>query len=385
MANVPNNPIYFPLLASENLTRGTKQAEEIRDVWSRFSALPDTVKNLLTSDELPIKMAQFQTASKLDDGTMEGISVLLRWFFFGQVDRQGFESGVTELVEDNDLARKILDFIQEDILTIKPAPKAEEQEDVRVSSSEVVSLPLLQALSKYEQLGNQLITNERIRIKSQVEPVRPSLLYWLKYYRDELGVGHHDSVQRGQFLFRSENGKKLSTEEREQVNLILRSVEESYPLQIDVVRSEIIFPDFSRMLRDPATGGGKNEASPPAPREVPRPSLDNRIPERAFPQPQQAMNPAAPPQEKTIPRADFSQGNLRMGQGTHFGSLEPKPEPKEKGSLSFSSSHVFPAEKERPPTESAPKKVIPPPSQPHISPPTNPFHIRPVSLNREDK
>ena len=371
MANVPNNPIYFPLLASENLTRGTKQAEEIRDVWSRFSAVSDTVKNLLTSDELPIKMAQFQTASKLDDGTMEGVSVLLRWFFFGQVDRQGFESGVTGLVEDNVLASKVLDFIQKDILTIKPASKAETTEDVRVSSRDVMSLPLLQALSKYESLGNQIITNERIRIKSQVEPVRPSLLYWLKYYRDELGIGHHDSVQRGQFLFRSENGKRLSTEERERVNLILRSVEEDYPLQIDVERGEIVFPAF------------KNETATSVPREISRSPVDNRVPERAFqrPQPQPTTTPASP-QERAAPRPDFSQGNLRMGQGTHFGSLEPKSEPKEKGSLSFSSSHVFPAEKER--TEVREPKKAPVPAEPHISPPTNPFHIRPVSLSKHD-
>src|SRR3990167_4256207 len=58
---------------------------------------------------------------------------------------------------------------------------------------ETVYLPLLQALPKYKNLGNQLITRERIKVKSQAEPVRPSLFYWLKYYRDELGIGQHSS------------------------------------------------------------------------------------------------------------------------------------------------------------------------------------------------
>ncbi|MDO8566409.1 MAG: hypothetical protein Q7S04_04505 [Candidatus Moranbacteria bacterium] len=112
----------------------------------------------------------------------------------------------------------------------------------RADQKAAVSLPLLQALSKYERLGEQLITRGRIKVGSQTEPVRPSLLYWLKYYRDELGIGQHSSVERGNFLFRSENGKNLSAEERERINIILKSVEENFPLSIDPKNQEIIFP-----------------------------------------------------------------------------------------------------------------------------------------------
>ncbi len=213
--------------------------------------------------------------------------------------------------------------------------------------SGMVRLPLLQALSKYEQLGNQLITNERIKVKSQTEPVRPSLLYWIKYYRDELGVGHHDSVQRGDFLFRSENGKRLSPEERERVNLVLKSVEENFPLEIDTEQSLVLFPTF---------------VAPQAPRPVPQTAAPSRM---------------APLQNS----ASFHFGTTTMNA--------PKTAaPEQSGTLSFSSKHVLPAEKAQaipqertaPEPQNMPQRMAPRAPMPKA----NPFHIRPVSLGKEE-
>lgn len=211
----------------------------------------------------------------------------------------------------------------------------------RQKESAAISLPLLQALSKYEQLGNQLITSERIKVKSQTEPVRPSLLYWLKYYRDELGIGHHDSVQRGQFLFRSENGKKLSSEERERVSLILKSVEEDLPLQIDIVRNEIVFPHFEVSIERP---------------------------------PQSVIPPVAPPlvfEPKKIVEVPRPEPVFQVEKPIRFDEKK-EDVTSQKGTLSFTSSHVFPAEKEKIEIE---KRT--PVEQ------SNPFHIRPVSMAKK--
>lgn len=222
--------------------------------------------------------------------------------------------------------------------------------------SEKVRMPLLQALSKYENLGNQLITNERIKIKSQPEPVRPSLLYWIKYYRDELGIGHHSTVDRGNFLFRSENGKRLSPEERERVNLVLKSVEENYPVDIDTEHSEIIFPAFV--------------ASAPRPQPVP-----------------QAVSQTAPvatPVPRPKPAFNFGQGGMMSG-------TEVKSAPKDApapGNLSFTSKHIFPAEKPTTPVTPTPLRPTPqaPRPAPQVSeapqPQKNPFRIHPVSLGK---
>lgn len=336
-----DNPIYYPLLASESLSGQGMSSEEDHEVWSRFLSLDEEKKNILTSDEIHEKIKELQEKLECDDVAIEGISVLIRWFFFGQIDQQGFEEGLTDTVGEK--ASETVEFIQKEILTIKPKAKAEEvpeEEKKRVAA--LVRLPLLQALSKYEQLGNQLITKERIRIKSQGEPVRPSLLYWIKYYRDELGVGHHDSVQRGNFLFRSENGKRLSPEERERVNLVLKSVEENFPLEIDTEQMTIVFPAFV----------------PPRPTERPL------MPERAAPLP----------------------GNQTFSFGTQAAKSVAAPE--RAGTVSFSSKHVLPAEKEQAVVqaeEAHPKVSEPPKMAPRPVAGGNPFHIRPVSLREENE
>src|SRR6185369_11852440 len=209
----------------------------------------------------------------------------------------------------------------------------------------LIQLPLLQALSKYDQLGNQLITNERIRVKSQMEPVRPSLLYWLKYYRDELGIGHHDSVQRGQFLFRSENGRKLSYEERERMNLILKSVEENMPLSIDTVKSEIVFPHFEAPIERPTAQSVPPLAFEPAPKMAPKPVLQR--------EPVEVPRFVAPPEKA------FQVGHEKREV------MKKEESVPEKGTLSFTSSHVFPAEKEQKVQSRKPQEI-------------SPFHIRPL-------
>ena len=239
------------MLVSETGTENKMAPEQVSALWGAFDGLSEERKNILTAEEMPEIMGRLQESLALNDAVIGGISLLVRKIFFGEITLPELEWRVNDMLVkvggDTRQVRAVVEYIQSEILTLKPKPRVEEkleEEQKSHVSVQAVKLPLLQALSKYENLGNQLITRERIRVKSQLEPVRPSLLYWIKYYRDELGIGHHDSVQRGDFLFRSENGKRLSPEEREHVNLVLKSVEENMPLEIDTERSEIIFPHF---------------------------------------------------------------------------------------------------------------------------------------------
>ncbi|MDP2838278.1 MAG: hypothetical protein Q8O53_03310, partial [Candidatus Moranbacteria bacterium] len=314
--NTDNKPLYYPMLVSENGTVETigKQIED--NIWKHFHMLPKEKRDILIADELPLKIKELQDSFHLADAVIGKISLSIRQIFFGEFGLPECEAKIGSLLtatgSDSIQAKAIVEFIQKEILTIQPKPRVEKEEveEEKRPPAALVRMPLLQALSKYESLGNQLITRERIKVKSQAEPVRPSLLYWIKYYRDELGIGHHDSVQRGNFLFRSENGKHLSAEERERVNLVLKSVEENLPLQIDTERSEIVFPIF----------------------ETPRPIAP---PRPAMPEP-----PLAP--QKTEPHEvseAFSFGSMSFNNNT-------EPVPADPAAMSFSSKHVFPAEKE---------------------------------------
>lgn len=350
-----NNPIYYPLLASEEINGGNQPSAERTAVWARFDSIASEQKDILITEEIAEKLVEFQKSFHVDDAGIEGVSILLRWFVLSEIDQTQFSKGLQEVCGEQ--TQKALQFVQKEILTIKPKPKTEEvSEDEKRAPAVRVRLPLLQALSKYENLGNQLISQERIRIKSQSEPVRPSLLYWVKYYRDELGIGHHDSVQRGNFLFRSENGKRLSAEERERVNLVLKSVEENFPLEIDTERQEILFPVF---VSAPVPRA-------PLPVSRPVPPVDDRETRESV-------------AEKFQPRANPA---FSFGQGGMAAGVTPRPLVPETsgGALSFSSKHVFPAEKRSETVEATPAPVA---SQAPV-PQANPFRIRPVSLGKEE-
>lgn len=233
-----------------------------------------------------------------------------------------------------------------------------------------ISLPLLPAISKYNQLAQQPITREKIRVRSQVEPVRPTLMNWLKYYRSELGIGYHDSVQRGEFLYRSENGRRLSDEERERLSLILKSIEEEYPLQIDTVRSEIVFPEQNRTTQ--VSGTKRLNRSPvlpaqsfqppvrpelkrPSPLEIPvakplsfhQGGLPRSYAARESERPVDTWKtPQIQKTEQPLPKPAFKEmleiQGMKPAPAWKISAPQVSPQ-----NLTFSSPHVFPAERER--------------------------------------
>ena len=366
-----NGRRYFPMLVSDLGTEKNMSSETVMKLWGIFDGLSKIKQDVLTAMEMPEKIGAFQEKIGLSDVGIGNVSLVIRKIFFEELPLSQAETSLKNALvasgDDSTKARTIVEFIEKEIMTIVPKPESEEviQAVEFKPVSTAVRMPLLQAMSKYENLGNQPITRERIKFRSQSETVRPSLLSWIKYYRDELGVGHHSSVERGNFLFRSENGKRLSNEERERLNLVLKSVEENFPIEIDTEQSSIIFP--------PLTGS------------VPRPTTPTFSPE-AERHDQRAQAPGPRAQSFTPPT---SKPVFQFGKQA---SVETEPPVRAfqtastpgSGMLSFSSNHVLPAEKETQPQ---------PQSRPvqgqsigvGEKPKSSPFHIRPVSMGKDEE
>lgn len=321
------------------------------------------------------------------------------------------------------------------VFELEPWLLEKDEEEVAAAEAAKVAGPtsdklsLLAALGKYARLGEQAITSSKLSLKGSPEPVRGNLVNWLKVYRDELGVGYHDPVLRAKFLFNSPNAKAITSEERERLNLILRSVEENAPLDIDLQKMEIIFPSFT-VTEPKAAPVVAPVSSPSAAVSAPTPAA---APKRQGmfsstftirPTTSGAQTPSASGSTAPVGPAP-TQGGFRVGKGMHFTSLESKPsaptppavpvpiappapmapkpmaqsQPAE-GGFSFSSKHAFPAERaeeggmsiNRPSGEtlpsgqaffkgnaaaSAPAAPAPKPAKP----PMSPFQIRPVSLH----
>lgn len=341
---------YYPMIISEKGTEEKMSSAEDLIVWNKFDRLSLEKQNILLSYEMLQKLQELQSIFSLGDKTIGQVTLMIRQIFFGELSLTECEAKIGAMLTesgggDPNQARAIVEFIQKEILTIQPKSRVEtaeaeyEEEKLKVTT---VNLPLLQALSKYEQLGQQVITSGKIKLKTQIEPVRPSIINWLKYYRDELGIGQHSNVERGEFLFRSENGRKLSGEERERISLILKSVEEYLPIMIDTERQEIIFPAFTSLKPLMAKAG----------------FAETPVGKPVF-QGSQAFPSIAPNSQ---------------GRNAYF--EKPKPTPTKSsapGSVSFSAGHIFPSEKES--SEKGTNVVK------KTTPQQNPFHIRPMTNN----
>lgn len=109
------------------------------------------------------------------------------------------------------------------------------------------------ALKSNPKLGEQLITTEQLNLKYFDRPVRPSIRNWLYDYTSHLGQTGHSSMDRTNYLFRSENTRNLSSQEREKLGIILKSFDESTPLPVDASRNEVVFGSLTARGAEPET------------------------------------------------------------------------------------------------------------------------------------
>lgn len=259
--------------------------------------------------------------------------------------------------------RKEVEAEQQEIAALAASVNKTAQKTIR-------QMPLLKALALYPRLQEQILTRERIALKNQPDTVRPSIANWMRSYRDELGVGVHSQVERGKFLFHSQNGKALSDEERSRLNLLIRSIEEDLPLAIDTELAQIVFP--------------KSETGPTAAsaRSAPTPQMAIQGSAGASPK------PTGEPFKLTEPNKELpGMSSIRIMRGMNFGAngIKKDTAPSPAGNFSFTTKHVLPAEKDKivitnTPANSSQSPPAPVPPHPDVPHKPNPFQIHPVSL-----
>lgn len=372
--------VFYPMLAE------MAGSDDLASVWSKFDSLPRNIQDILTSDLLPKKLEQLSSQFSFDEETALFVSILVRSIFFQEIDFQGgtdrmngyFQKKGRNLQE----VGMVMDFIQKEIMTITPPKPVIQQTSAAVKKQPVqdyVRLPLLKALADYPRLNEQLITAEKIRIKSQPEPARPNLANWIRYYRDELGIGFHDQVTRGKFLFQSENGKRLSADERERIHLVLKSLEEEFPLEINGEQSTIVFP--VRTQPSPVSSAFPKQSELNAPARLVKPFTSN-IPAPVISSPSVSASRAAEKVAAPTGKTSFFSGAFGAGKNVADDTLH------------FSTGHVLPSEKQTIQPGSVPNEGVSPASSSTFGMtgisqnrggalPRSPYSIRPLRM-RED-
>ncbi len=164
----------------------------------------------------------------------EGASTLLK---------QWSANKIPPIVSEEKAWKKVLD-IEPWILEEEKEKKEEaqkEQAKIAKQQAKIEKINLDKALKLYPGLGEQSITSNPLKLRYFPAPVRSSIKNWITDYHDALGAGKHSTMDRGNYLFHSENGKKLTPAERQKMSLVLKSLDEETMLDIDVDRQVIIF------------------------------------------------------------------------------------------------------------------------------------------------
>lgn len=210
--------------------------DQIVERQSRFLQLPIPLKDKLSSLETGDKIQKIGEKYNLQLLQLADIARAIRSYYFKEIKLEDFPQILSrEIGLDLNTAGEISQIVIREII------KDRSQEKEYQTSHE--SIGISETLQKYPEVGEQIITSQHIRLKIFPEPVRSSIKNWLSDYTFGLGYESHDSMTRGNYLFKSENGKGLSQEDREKLSLILKSYDENVPLTIDTAIKQVLFPE----------------------------------------------------------------------------------------------------------------------------------------------
>ena len=154
----------------------------------------------------------------------------------------------TNLKINSSTSSQIASLLNQNILL-----KAKELASARFEASKMtapavdnkISMTVADALKAYPEVGEQLITSEKIVLKNFPEPVRPCLKNWLADFTFTLGRDKHTAMDRGIYLFQSANGKRLNSQDRNKLAYVLKAFDEGLTVNINKDSKQIVFSSQS--------------------------------------------------------------------------------------------------------------------------------------------
>lgn len=239
---------FYPILVPEtNETRGA-----IINRWDKFDKLTGIEQEKISSKETAKKIAAIGNFFNLTAEQSGAISRLLRKYYFKEISLNDISIALArEIPIDMVKAQEISKMVIEKIINDKSVEQA--------SQAKLLQITIADALQQIPDLGEQLITSEKIVLKNFPEPVRPSLKNWLADYDYLLFNKEHTAMERGIYLFQSANGKRLNSQDRNRLAYVLKAYDEKTPVSVNKEMKQIVFAPSSAPLPSPQPSPYKGE------------------------------------------------------------------------------------------------------------------------------
>ena len=123
--------------------------------------------------------------------------------------------------------------------------KQEEEAEKERMADTIISKPIKNLIKEFSQIEQcQIGSQDSIKLKSKSILMKPLIKYWLEDYREKMGAHQHSNIERVQYVYHDKNTRNMNEEERRQLNLILKSVDEEISLPYSTRMKKI---DFSKI------------------------------------------------------------------------------------------------------------------------------------------
>lgn len=254
----------LPMLVSVTKNPINETDEQFISTHDRFITLDEVSKDKMAAPETAIAIQNIGKIYNLSLVQVSDIARAIRSHYFGELKLEDMPAILArEIPIDLEKAKQITQVVVKNII----------QSSIGAQAVNYENLPLSQALQKYPALGEKLISGNPIKIKFLPAPVRPSIKNWITDYHQILGAGRHEMMDRGNYLYHSENARRLTPGERQKLAAALKALDENEAVTVDTVRQEII---FSQQV---ASSAGQEEEQPEKQDEKEEPQVTSHKPE----------------------------------------------------------------------------------------------------------
>lgn len=122
--------------------------------------------------------------------------------------------------------------------------KQEKEEKERMADT-IIEEPIKSLIKNYPAVGDQQIGSQKaIIVENMPVPMKPLIKYWLEDYLEKMGHYEHSNIDRVQYVYHDKNTRSMNEEERRQLNLVLKSLDEGMALPYSTRMKKI---DFSKV------------------------------------------------------------------------------------------------------------------------------------------
>ncbi len=180
-----------------------------------------------------------------DEAAKEATLIILLEILFPIKDYfPGIENEILKFGEQ--VPRETLRTLNQQLL--KREEEMEKMQEVKEKKGEEVLketieyMPIEEMIKNYPQVELQQIgSQESITVKGFQAPMQPLIKYWMKDYLEKVGYYKHSNLERVQYVYHDKNTKDMNEEERRQLNLVLKSLDEGIELPYSRKMNKIDF------------------------------------------------------------------------------------------------------------------------------------------------